>query len=452
MAKSNFIVRGGANFNPLYQELNKTQKKMNAFQSGISKSMKGIGLALGGLAIGKLIKDSIGAASQLEGAMLGLESIVTGQGRSFEKATGFINDYIKDGLVPLTDAVTAYKNLSARGYDDEQIKTTMNRLKDAAHLADKRSYSNGEVVRTATEGLKNENSILVDNAGVTKNVSKMWEEYAKSIGTTRDKLTQQQKIQAEVNGIMQETQFQVGDAAKYTDTFAGKLAALKKTLVDIKVNLGNAFMPIANVVIPLLQKLANYISYITNIFAAFTQALFGKSTKVQGAQAKQTQSQAGAVSDLGDATEKAGKQAKGALAGFDEINSLSMSDGGSSGGAGGAAIDDSLVELNDGTGGIMESISTTASEMATKVKEAFSKMKDAIIENKDIILPALGAIAGALAAVTVLSGIASLIDAFKKISTATTGLWGLLLKHPMLAVVAAIGALIGALVTAYLTK
>lgn len=34
---------------------------------------------------------------------------------------------------------------------------------------------------SATEGLKNENSILVDNAGVTKNVAKMREEYAKKI-------------------------------------------------------------------------------------------------------------------------------------------------------------------------------------------------------------------------------------------------------------------------------
>ena len=35
MAKSNFIVRGG-NFNPLYKEFNKAQKKM-AFQSGTTK-------------------------------------------------------------------------------------------------------------------------------------------------------------------------------------------------------------------------------------------------------------------------------------------------------------------------------------------------------------------------------------------------------------------------------
>jgi hypothetical protein len=37
----------------------------------------------------------------------------------------------------------------------------------------------------------------------------MWKEYAKEIGTTADKLTTEQKRQAELNGIMKETQFQV---------------------------------------------------------------------------------------------------------------------------------------------------------------------------------------------------------------------------------------------------
>ena len=42
----------------------------------------------------------------------------------------------------------------------------------------------------------------------------MWEDYAASIGTTAQALTKQQKIQAEVNGILTETRFQAGDAAK----------------------------------------------------------------------------------------------------------------------------------------------------------------------------------------------------------------------------------------------
>ena len=449
MAKSNFIVRGGADFSGLYSGLNTAQKKMSGFQAGMSKTLKGIGVVVGTLAIGKLVKDSITAASGLESAMMGLESIVSGQGKSINKAKTFINDYVSDGLVPLTNAVTAYKNLTARGYNDEQIQTTMNRLKDAASFGRQASYSLGDAVTSATEGLKNENSILVDNAGVTKNVSKMWEDYAKSIGKTSSNLTKQEKIQAEVNGIIQETQWQVGDAAKYTQTFAGRLAGLTKTLTDIKVNLGNAFLPIANIVMPLLQFLANKLEYVTSVFAAFSQALFGKATKVQ---AKGTQEQATAVGELGDATEKAGKQAKGATAGFDEINSLSLNEGGS------GVVDTSVGgvsevgTVDDGTGGMMEGLSSKATEMATKVKESFTNMKNAIVDNKNIIIPAIGGIVGALAGMAVLSGIASLIDGFTKLTTATSGLWGLLLKHPLLAIVAVIGALIGAFVTAYKTN
>lgn len=68
--------------------------------------------------------------------------------------------------------------------------------------------------------------MLVDNAGVTRNVSKMWEDYAKKLGISVVHMTMAQKRQAELNGIIKETQHQVGDAAKYTDTFAGRQAKL----------------------------------------------------------------------------------------------------------------------------------------------------------------------------------------------------------------------------------
>jgi hypothetical protein len=245
MSAKNLIIRGGADFSGVKKELDKTQKNLTSFQKGLGKTMVGIGALFGGIAIavGATIKSAIQPASELESAMLGLQSILEAQGRSFTKANRFIQEYISDGLVPLTDAVTAYKNLTARGYNDEQIQQVMSQLKDAASFGRQSSYTLGEAVRSATEGLKNENSVLVDNAGVTKNVAKMWDEYARSIGKSRNELTQQEKIQAEVSGILKETQFQVGDAAKYTKTYAGRLAMLSKTLQDIKVTIGNALKP-----------------------------------------------------------------------------------------------------------------------------------------------------------------------------------------------------------------
>lgn len=184
---------------------------------------------------------------------MGLSSILNGQKKSFGEANRFIQDYISDGLVPLNNAVTAYKNLAARGYSTEQIEKTMTALKDAAAFGRQASYSYGDAISTATEGLKNENSILVDNAGVTKNVAKMWEDYAKSIGTTTNALTQQQKIEAEVNGIMEETKWQTGDAAKYATTFAGRVAKLSATFTSLKTEIGNVIIPILNLFIPAIQ-------------------------------------------------------------------------------------------------------------------------------------------------------------------------------------------------------
>ena len=186
---------------------------------------------------------------------------------------------------------------------------------------------------------------------MTKNVSKMWEEYAKSIGKTRNQLTQQEKIQAEVNGILKETQWQVGDAAKYADTYAGRLAALGKTLRDIKINLGNAFMPIVNTVLPVLQTLFNWLSRVTAAFAAFSQALFGKAPQVQ---AKATQAQAQAMEELGDATAKAGKKAKGAVA---SLTNFTRSNGRSRSRCSTSGADvtaESFGDIDEGAGGVMD--------------------------------------------------------------------------------------------------
>lgn len=99
---------------------------------------------------------------------------------------------------------------------------------------------------TATEGLKNENSVLVDNAGVTKNVAKMWEEYAKSIGKSSKNLTDQEKIQAEIQGIMKETAFQVGDAEKISKTYSGTVSRLSSSISTMFATMGNTIKPVLN--------------------------------------------------------------------------------------------------------------------------------------------------------------------------------------------------------------
>lgn len=349
--------------------------------AGITKSLKGIaiaaGLAFGAKAAVDFGKASVSAATEMENAMTGLQSIMEGQGRSFKKAKGFIEEYISDGLVPATQAINAYKNLALRGYNDTQIQQVLVALKDSAAFGRQASYSLGEAVVSATEGLKNENSILVDNAGVTKNVAKMWEDYAKSIGTTTNNLTTQQKIQAEVTGILEETKYQTGDAAKIANSYSGQVLQLGFAFNNLKVAIGNAIIPVLQKVIPVIKTLIDWFTRLANVIGQVTAVLFGKVVKTNeqvasGAEvaAESTSGLAAAEKKAGDAAEKAGKQAKGALAAFDELNVLSKNTDSNSGGTG--------VEEDVGTfgGSGIEIEDTTGIDEDSKLGETLDSFKE----------------------------------------------------------------------------
>lgn len=343
-------------------QLKNVDSQANSAATKISSSLSKIGkaalAAFSVAAVVKFGKECLRVATETSNAWIGLNSILTGQGRSFDNAKKFIQEYVSDGLVPLNNAVAAYKNLALRGYSSDQIEKTMTALKNSATFARQSTYSLGDAVQTATEGLKNENSVVVDNAGVTKNVAKMWEDYAKSIGKTTNQLTQAEKIQAEVNGISEETKFQSNDAAIYASTYSGKLAQLNTAFTNLKTAVGNVIQPIAKLFIPIITTAVNAV---TRLFTALSGllSLFGlKADSVEtvssglGDLANQAGTASDAVSGIGDSAKKAGKEAKKAsnnLASFDNLNVLpkdtdssSGSGSGSSGGGASAGLTDSL--------------------------------------------------------------------------------------------------------------
>lgn len=377
---------------------------VQSFMSNASASFGKLGAAMAAtFSVAKIIqfaKEASNAERQLSDALTGLQSIVEGQGRSFSTAQYFIDEYIKDGLIPAANAITAYKNLASRGYDDTQIRQVMTALKDASAYGRQAGYSMGDAVQGATEGLKNENSVLVDNAGVTKNVAKMWDEYAASIGTTANNLTQQQKIQAEVAGIMAETKFQTGDAAKVANTLSGQLQKLSFNFNNLKVAVGGIVNPIVQYVLPAINAAISAFTKLANVAAQVVSLLFGKVTTTGSGLAEQNSDIAStaiagaeAENELADATKAAGQAAKKALAGFDELNILQDKAGGggsSDGGAvsGGVAGGSSL-QIEAETK-IEDTISPKLQEIADKIKELIAPLKEIDFEPLKTSLDDLG--------------------------------------------------------------
>lgn len=223
------------------------------------------------------IRGAIEAANEYNNAMVGLNSLAEGTGQDFGDLQAAAEDLASDGLMTVADAAASLKNLLARGFSADEAVDMLERLKDAAAFGRQSSLSLGEAVRSASEGIKNENSILVDNAGVTKNVAVMWEEYAATIGKSAANLTQAEKRQAEYNGIMAETAYQVGDAARYAEEFAGKQAALEAATLRVNQALGasvqGALTPLVQILTPLADALAWVIEKFPGVSAGAAAAL-----------------------------------------------------------------------------------------------------------------------------------------------------------------------------------
>jgi len=233
-----------------------------------------VGAAAGAMAY-KIIaaaKVGIDAANSYTSALTGLRSVANGTGQDFGALQSQLDKLTADGLIPVSDAATALKNLLARGFDANQAAEMLTRLKDSAAFGRQASLSLGEAVRSAAEGLKNENSVLVDNAGVTKNVSVMWKEYAAQIGKSVDSLTIADKRQAEYNGIMNETRFQLGDAAKYAATYAGAQAELSASTLRLEQSHGSAMQ---NALLPFTRVLSSIVDWLAQLTKANPEVAAG---------------------------------------------------------------------------------------------------------------------------------------------------------------------------------
>jgi len=186
---------------------------------------------------------AIDAAEQMEGSLRGLAAVARYSGEDIGASIQVASDLAADGLVNVADSSKALQNLLARGYKLDEAEAVLRRLKDAAAFNRQSHLTMSEAVVSATEGLKNENSILVDNAGVTKNVSVMWKEYAEKIGKGVQELTSAEKRQAEYNGIMQETEAQVGNAKLAAEGLTGAKARLRTEVFKLKTALGDSLTP-----------------------------------------------------------------------------------------------------------------------------------------------------------------------------------------------------------------
>lgn len=241
---------------------------------GATVQMAALGAAAG-LALNQVVtwlEKSVDAAVKQQNALMGLASVAKGTGNDIDATKKAAQDLANDGLMPLGDSAAGLKNLLAAGFSLPQAIKLMERFKDSAAFGRQGSLEFGQAIVGATEGIKNGNSALVDNAGVTKNLSNMLVDAgysAQDLAKAGDDVGVRMAL---YNGIIKETTNQQGDAAKLADSFGGALARQKTQATNLQVAIGTALQPILTKIMetiaPLLEKFVQWVKENPKLVAA----------------------------------------------------------------------------------------------------------------------------------------------------------------------------------------
>lgn len=336
--------------------------------------MKRVSAALGGIAIGKLIKDSTATAMSVESAMDNIRRNMGSAASAFER---FADTQAKALGMARKDAYTygsVFSNLlDSFMTDKSQVASETEKLmRAAAVISSKTGRTYEDVANRIRSGMLGSTEAIED-LGVYTNISMIesTEAFKKFAGNKSwNQLDFRVQQQIRLAAILEQAYSRYGDAL--ANTTQTKQAMFLASLENIKLNLGQAFLSIYNVILPALNALASKLEVVTARLAVFTQAIFGKANSVQVTE-KQTEAfkdQSNAIADVGDAVEEAGKKAKKALAPFDELNVLTSQTGGS-----GSAASTSTQSIVD--------ISNTEQEIG-KIETVFDKVRAKFAELSEI--------------------------------------------------------------------
>lgn len=212
----------------------------------------------------------------------------------------------------------------------EGLKTVVKRLRDAAiHLTQMAG-------KKILSGLK---KISAGILGINKSSNKATFGLRRMITTGLLMSVVYRAFSAITNGIKEGFQ----NLAQYSDETNSSLSILMSSLTRLKNSLATAFSPILTAVTPALNYLINMLTEATNAVGRLIAVLTGKGYFVQAT--KVQQDYAASLKGTGDAASSAGKDAKKALAPFDDLVQIQrQEDTGSSGGGSGELSPDDMFE------------------------------------------------------------------------------------------------------------
>lgn len=416
---------------------NQVKKMTNNVNSEVNKVkniFKSLGKFVAAVGIGKFFVDSTKQAMKVEGA---IQQITRTMGESTNQFLKWTQSNALAFNMSQSDAMSygaIFSNLVSTfsSGTKETLQYTTDLLKASSIIASGTGRTMEDVMERIRSGLLG-NTEAIEDLGVNVNVAmlKSTEAFNRfANGKSWDQLSFQTQQQIRLMAILEQTQNKFGgEVFNNTNSALQQLVAVLK---DVALNIGNAFLPILNVVLPILTGFALRLREVTSYIATFMQVLFGKkgtntvtqtmqsatSAAINGANAQNAYNDA--LGDTGDTAKKTAKEMNRLLGGFDEINSISNSgsSGGGLPGSGGGVVDVPAIDL-----GLSEEPDISGvSKAAEGIRNIFKGITDFLKENKAIILGVLSGLVAAIIGIFIAGNWGALTGVIASVMTQIKGI------------------------------
>lgn len=304
---------------------------LNAITGSLKKLAGAVGVAFGVASLVAFGKQAVQIASDLTEVQNVVE---TAFGTMSSQADAWAKNSIKQfGMSELAAkrmastymAMNAGMGLNGQGAADMAMRT-------AERAADISSFYNKSIDESDTmlKSIWTGETESLKQIGVVMTQTNL-DAYAlaNGFGKTTQQMTQSEQVMLRYQYVMNQTRLAAGDFVKTQDSWANQTRILSEQWKQFLGIIGQGLIQVLTPALKFLNQMMGVLIQWAQTFTAITGAIFGK----QQAQANASAAAVGNVADasnaaadgqnaLAGATKKAGKEAKGALASFDQLNVL----------------------------------------------------------------------------------------------------------------------------------
>src|SRR5262245_61720173 len=223
---------------------------------------KGIGIAIGTAFAVDQVRQWIGAASELQDQTAATQQIFGGAADSVLKFAGAASDAFGLSKAGALDAANTFATFGkGAGLSGDQLSGFSTKLVGlAGDLASFRGTSPEQAVEAIGAALRGETEpiraygVLLDDATLRQQALKTG-----LIRTTKQALTPQQRVLAAQAQLFAQTSDAQGDFARTSGSAANQQKAFAANMENLQATLGNALLPVLQMILPLLSALAGFI-------------------------------------------------------------------------------------------------------------------------------------------------------------------------------------------------